>query len=94
MSRTARIKRILAMRCDEAAELLSQGGDEPLAWIEQLALRSHLMLCRPCRRFRQQLNFLRATMLWTLSRAENSRAILSNDARLRILGALRETGQK
>ena len=94
MSRTARVKRILAMRCDEAAELLSHGSDEPLAWIEQLALRSHLMLCRPCRRFRQQLRLLRAAMHWTLSRAEGSRATLSRDARLRILSAMREAGQK
>lgn len=94
MNRGARIIRILAMRCDEAAELLSQGNDEPLAWIEQLALRSHLMLCRPCRRFRQQLRFLRAAMQWTLSRAEDSHATLSGDARLRILRNLREAGQK
>ena len=89
MSRGARLKRIFAMRCDEAAELLSQGNDEPLALIDQLALRSHLLLCRPCRRFRQQLKFLHTAMHWVAARAEGSSATLSGDVRVRILNALR-----
>ena len=89
MSRGARLKRILAMRCDEAAELLSQGNDEPLALIEQLALRSHLLFCRPCSRFRQQLKFLHAAMHWAVAQAEDSGATLSGDARARILDVVR-----
>jgi hypothetical protein len=89
MSHRRRFLRILSMRCDESVELMSQGADEPLALLDRLALRSHLLLCGPCRRFCQQLRFLRVAVRRMLSRAEDSGATLSADARARILIALR-----
>ncbi len=89
MSLAARLKRILEMRCDEAAMMTSQQCDDPLPIIERLALASHLLLCRPCRRLRRQFQFLRAAMHSLAARAEDSAEALSADARLRIEAALR-----
>ena len=89
MSRKGRFRRILAMRCDESVELMSQAADEPLDFWDKLALRSHLLLCGPCSRFCRQLRFLRSAVRRMLSQAEDSGAALSADARTRILHALR-----
>ena len=53
---------ILTLRCEEASSLASKELDEPLGLAETLALRGHVLLCRSCRRFRRQLQFLHAAM--------------------------------
>jgi Putative zinc-finger len=45
--------------CRTASELLSQGQDRPLTLPEQLRLRTHLLICKRCRRFSRHLDFLR-----------------------------------
>lgn len=45
--------------CKDVAELLSQGQDRPLTWVEHVRLRAHLLLCDGCRNFSSQLEFLR-----------------------------------
>ena len=53
---------ILTLRCSEASQLLSRREDSPLAAGERLALRLHLLICGPCRRFHQFLSRLRLTI--------------------------------
>ncbi len=48
--------------CKDVSELLSQGQDRPLNWVERLRLRLHLLLCEGCRNFSSQLDFLRAAV--------------------------------
>ena len=48
--------------CKDVAELLSQGQDRPLNWVEHVRLRVHLLLCDSCRNFRNQLEFLRTAV--------------------------------
>jgi hypothetical protein len=48
--------------CKEVSELLSQGQDRPLAPVEKIRLQLHLLLCRSCRSFSRQLDFLRAAV--------------------------------
>jgi predicted anti-sigma-YlaC factor YlaD len=45
--------------CREVTELTSRRQDEPLALLDRLRLQAHLALCEACRRFSQQLDFLR-----------------------------------
>lgn len=47
------------MHCKHATRLLSDAQDRQLPWQERLALHGHLLICRGCRRFRQQIDFLR-----------------------------------
>lgn len=46
--------------CRRATELLSASMDRPLHRRERIALRIHLLVCGPCRRFRRQMRELRA----------------------------------
>lgn len=51
--------RVLSMSCRSHAELLSRQLDEPLPRGVAFGLRVHLLYCRGCRRFRDQLRHLR-----------------------------------
>ena len=52
----------MMLDCKQTSELLSQGQDRPLTAGEALRLRLHLLLCRGCRRFSRQLDFMRAAL--------------------------------
>jgi hypothetical protein len=47
------------LNCKQAAALMSQGMDKELGMMQKLSLRLHLMMCRGCRNFRKQMEFLR-----------------------------------
>jgi len=47
------------MHCRKATQLISEGMDRSLTRRERVALRVHLLCCRPCRRFRRQLALIR-----------------------------------
>ena len=47
------------MNCKQATQLMSQAQDRPLKRREQLALKLHLMMCKGCRNYNRQLNFIR-----------------------------------
>jgi len=48
------------LTCKEATRMMSEGQDRPLAVGERLQLEIHLAMCRGCRAYRQQMEFLRA----------------------------------
>ncbi len=59
------------LRCRDAAGLLTQRLDRPLAQRETWALQWHLWLCPPCRRFARQMRVLSGAMgAWRRYRAE------------------------
>jgi putative zinc finger protein len=43
------------MNCKQASQLISRGLDVTLSKRERLALKLHLLMCKYCSRFRQQL---------------------------------------
>lgn len=47
------------LNCKEATRLMSEAQDRPLGVAEKLQLEVHLAMCRGCRNFREQLDFLR-----------------------------------
>ena len=47
------------LSCKEAARLMSKRQDAALTEDEQVNLKNHLYDCLSCRRFEQQLGFLR-----------------------------------
>lgn len=47
------------LNCKQAAALMSQGMDKELGMTQKMSLRFHLMMCRGCRNFRKQMEFLR-----------------------------------
>ena len=46
------------MSCKQASQLVSRGLDEKLSTRDRLALKFHLLLCKYCSRFSQQLRAL------------------------------------
>jgi hypothetical protein len=50
------------MKCKQATELMSQAQDRELIWRERIALRFHLMMCRGCNCYNNQLSFIRNAM--------------------------------
>jgi hypothetical protein len=56
----ARIAGVISPSCKQATRLQSQSMDRNLSLWEKLGLRIHLLLCKWCRRYRQQLGFLRS----------------------------------
>lgn len=47
------------LNCKQNSELLSQSLDRPVSFREKMAMCMHLMMCRGCRNFEKQLNFIR-----------------------------------
>lgn len=50
------------MKCREATRKMSEELERPLTLGEQVSLKVHVVMCRPCRNFRQQAAFLRESM--------------------------------
>lgn len=50
----------LSPTCREAARLQSEGLDRPLGLRQRIGLKIHLVLCRWCRRYGEQIGFLRS----------------------------------
>ena len=65
----------LSPSCREAVRLQSEAMDHPLPLVRRLGLRIHLVLCKWCRRYGSQIQFLR-----TVGQHENQPSLPSNDA--------------
>jgi len=47
------------LNCKQASQLASRAQDDELQFWERMTLKLHLLLCRSCAHFTQQLNILR-----------------------------------
>jgi hypothetical protein len=93
MTLPERLLQILTLKCEGASSLTSRELDEPLGLPELLAVRGHLLVCRSCRRFRRQLQFLRLALQRqraTLEETGFEQDALSPEARVRIERAVME----
>lgn len=53
------VNEVPTVSCKEAARLMSRQKDAALSPAEEASLKNHLYICLSCRRFDQQLVFLR-----------------------------------
>lgn len=60
--------------CKEVSGLMSQAQDRRLGAGEKFKLNVHLMMCRGCRNFGDQLLFIRAAVKRYVGRDDNGRA--------------------
>jgi hypothetical protein len=83
---------ILSPSCKQAARLQSEAMDRRLSLFERFGLQVHLLLCKWCRRYGEQLTFLRSAAL-ECDEHENPVVLqrLSPDARERIKKRLLST---
>lgn len=77
------------LSCKEVTLLTSKSMDSSLTWRERTATRLHLLYCRGCQRFRDQIRFLRrAARCGEMPMPENVR--LPESARSRIRSVLQK----
>lgn len=53
-----RALKLLNQNCRSATRLVSEAQDRPLDAVEKVGLKIHLLGCRNCRRYRQQIQAL------------------------------------
>lgn len=63
------------LSCKQASQLISQSLDRPLTLRERFALQLHLIICKYCRKFSQQLKTLRVALIQMTRSIENNDAI-------------------
>ncbi|MCH8979037.1 MAG: zf-HC2 domain-containing protein [Armatimonadetes bacterium] len=79
---------IVCLTCDESSRLLSDAMDRDLTRVERTALRMHNLTCKSCKRFIDQLEFLRRAASGAVLRED--RKALSPEARDRLRVSLRQ----
>jgi hypothetical protein len=63
------------LSCKQASQLISQSLDRPLKLNERFELRFHLIICKYCKRFSQQVQALRVALKELVNTIENNNAI-------------------
>ena len=63
------------LSCKNASQIISQSLDRPLTIRERFALQLHLLICKYCKRFSQQLQTIRVNLKLTASAIENDDTI-------------------
>ncbi|MHC4306958.1 MAG: zf-HC2 domain-containing protein [Planctomycetota bacterium] len=80
--------KLLTLHCREATALLSAAQDGKLSRVDRWALRMHLLICAPCRRYRRQLHKLARLIDAAVKRLEADGRLpgvrLSDEARQRL----------
>ena len=73
------------LNCNQTTQLVSQSLDRRLTLSERFALQLHLMLCKFCKRFSQQIQIMQVNIKTLINTVENDDTInLSSSAKNRI----------
>jgi hypothetical protein len=93
MSRLRTVWHLLNLPCEGIARLASESLDRDLGLWERIALRSHVLYCSACRRYRRQVELLRVAVRRLSSLLEagggESAPRLPDEARERIKRAIK-----
>ncbi len=80
------------LTCKQASQLLSQSLDRQLSARERFALRLHLLICKYCKRFGEQIKLLRTAIKQLGERVEDDTGIqLPAEAKVRIADLIKST---
>ena len=63
------------LTCKQASQVISQSLDRPLTARERFALSLHLLICKYCKRFSQQVQTLRVAIKSMLHSIESNNSI-------------------
>lgn len=78
-------------KCHDMTRLISQSMDGPLPLRTRIAMRMHYLICVWCRRYRDQLGFLREAVKSCPEQGEEKMpGNLTSEARERLKAALRK----
>lgn len=70
--------------CKKITAMVSESMDRKLPLSRRMGIRFHLMMCSLCRRYQQQLLFIRSVLQRNMEADEISGQTLPDDARKRI----------
>ncbi len=70
--------------CKKITGMISESMDRKLPLSRRMGIRFHLMMCSLCRRYEQQLLFIRSVLRWDKETDDISGQSLPDDARERI----------
>ena len=77
------------LSCKQASQLISQSLEQPLVMRERFALKLHLLICKYCRRFRQQLQAIGVALKLTTRAIENDDTIkLPSETKQRLIQSI------
>lgn len=65
----------MMLSCKDVSQIISQSLDRPLTMRERFALKLHLLICKYCKRFSQQLQTIRVALKLTTSAIDNDDTI-------------------
>ena len=63
------------LTCKQASQFISTSLDRPLSFNERFALKLHLLICKYCKRFSQQVRDMRVALKTMVSHIENDNSI-------------------
>ncbi len=63
------------LSCKQASQIISQSLDRQLTMRERFALKLHLLMCKYCKQFSQQLHALRVALKLAASEIESNDTI-------------------
>jgi predicted anti-sigma-YlaC factor YlaD len=80
------------LTCKQASQFISASLDRPLSLSERLALKLHLLVCKYCKRFSQQVSAMRVALRTMVGSIENDNSIkMPSVAKDRITTLLNKT---
>lgn len=71
-------------KCKQIIELTSQNMDTSIPWYTRMELKVHYLMCKTCRRYAQQLQFISKAMAKLDAHQLTGSDCLSEDAKQRI----------
>lgn len=80
--------------CEEASQRVSAAMDGRLSLGQRVGVRLHLMICKFCHRFEEQLRLIRTIVRSEFAAAEGSSAQLRPEVRERIQNAIRSSSDQ
>ena len=63
------------LSCKQTSQIISQSLDRPLTMREHFALKLHLLICKYCKRFSQQVQTLHVAVKTMVSSIESNNSI-------------------
>ncbi len=63
------------LSCKQASHIISQSLDRPLTMRERFALKLHLLICKYCKRFSQQIQTIGVAVIRMVDSVENDSTI-------------------
>ncbi|NOQ64558.1 MAG: hypothetical protein GQ582_08615 [Methyloprofundus sp.] len=77
-------------QCKEITQFTSQEMDAKLPWLTRMEMKLHLLMCKNCQRYAQQLRFINKALVNLEVHPTTANSQLSKQAKQRIAQSIQE----